>query len=170
MPELRSIVESLLFVSDQPVSVARIQDAVPGTEAEAVRQAAAQLAAEYDSQGRAFGLQEVSGGYLLSSRPEYAEFVTRLRKGRDDARLSSAAMETLAIVAYRQPVSRAQVEAVRGVQSGALLRALLDKGLIRIAGREEVPGHPVLYGTTPRFLQALGLASLSDLPRPEDLK
>lgn len=170
MPELKQIVESLLFVSDQPVTVARILEAVPGAGPEAVRDAAASLAAEYDAHNRSFGLQEVAGGFLLTTRPEYNDFVTRFRKGRDEGRLSSAAMETLTIVAYKQPISRAQVESIRGVQSGSLLRALLDKGLLRIAGREDVPGQPVLYGTTPRFLQALGLTSLNDLPKPEELK
>ncbi|MBI5367358.1 MAG: SMC-Scp complex subunit ScpB [Planctomycetes bacterium] len=170
MPELKQIVESLLFVSDAPVSAAKLAEAIPGAQAAAVREAASALAADYDAQGRAFGLQEVAGGYQIASRPEFVDYVTRLRKGRDEGRLSSAAMETLAIVAYRQPVSRAQIDAIRGVQSGNLLRALLDKALVRIAGREDAPGQPVLYGTTPKFLQALGLASLADLPRPEELK
>lgn len=169
LPPLKRRVEALLFAADAPLTPARIKDVLESDAAE-VRAALDELAAEYDSLGLAFGLQAIGGGYVLSTRPEYGTWVGLLKKSRDEGRLSPAALETLAIVAYRQPINRVNIEAIRGVQSGALIRALMDKDLVRVVGKEDLPGHPVLYGTTPRFLEVLGLNSLSDLPKPEELK
>ena len=104
------------------------------------------------------------------TRSEHADIILALRKSRGEKKISPAALETLAIVAYKQPIKRVDVEAVRGVQSGELLRALMERGMIRVVGRENLPGNPVLYGTTDEFLKAFGLASLKDLPEPEDIQ
>ncbi len=169
LPPLRRLVEALLFAADAPLSPTKIKDVV-GAELAQVRTALDELATEYETAGLAFGVQAIGGGFVISTRPEFGRWVTALKKSRDEGRLSPAALETLAIIAYRQPVNRVNIEAVRGVQSGSLIRALMDKDLVRVVGKEEVPGHPVLYGTTPRFLEILGLNSLSDLPKPEELK
>jgi len=163
-------IEAILFVSEHPVSLSRLEGLVETVDRPQIRQYLAELGADYDSQGRAFALQEIAGGYQLTTRPECAETIAKLQKSRADHRLSTAALETLAIVAYKQPIGRADIESIRGVQSGPLLRALLDRGLVRVVGREEALGRPVLYGTSERFLEILGLSSIRDLPRPEELK
>jgi len=114
-------------------------------------------------------LKRIAGGATLLTRPEYAETVQRLFKVRKNERLSAAALETLAVVAYRQPVTKAEIEAIRGVQAGPMLRTLVDRGFARVDGRADVPGHPLQYGTTKLFLDRFGLASLEDLPRDGEL-
>ncbi len=170
MTDAKRQIEAILFVSDHPVSLSRLEGLLENVDRSQLRQYLAELGAEYESQGRAFALQEIAGGYQLTTRPECAEAIAKLQKSRADHRLSTAALETLAIVAYKQPIGRADIESIRGVQSGPLLRALLDRGLVRVVGREETLGRPVLYGTTERFLEILGLSSIRDLPRPEELK
>src|SRR5439155_3598305 len=128
------------------------------------------LQALYDEDGTAFQVAELAGGYQLLTRPQYHAWLIRLRRSGQDLRLTGAARETLAIIAYRQPIMRADVEAIRGVHCGEILRLLMDKGLVRIAGRHESLGRPVLYGTTRKFLQVFGLRSLKDLPQAEQLK
>jgi segregation and condensation protein B len=118
----------------------------------------------YDQDGSAFQAEELAGGYQLLTRPEYHPWLARQRRSGDELRLTPAARETLTIVAYRQPIMRADIEAVRGVQCSEVLRQLMERGLVRIAGRHNSLGRPVLYGTTKKFLQAFGLKSLRDLP------
>jgi segregation and condensation protein B len=168
--DLRRILEALLFASDVPLTPARIRDAVPSITAQAIRETAEQLRADYAGSGRAFELVEIAEGYLLLTRPEFEPWIARLKKVKSQAKLSSAALETLAIIAYKQPIRRVDVEAIRGVQSGELIRALMERGLIRIAGRSDQPGAPLLYGTTKDFLDAVGLKSVDELPKPEELK
>jgi segregation and condensation protein B len=127
------------------------------------------LQALYDADGTAFQVEELAGGYQLLTRPEYHPWLARLRRAGTDLRLTPAAREALAIVAYRQPITRADLEAIRGVQSSEVLRQLMEKGLVRIAGRDDSLGRPVLYGTTRKFLQVFGLKSLRDLPQAEEL-
>ena len=170
MTDAKRQIEAILFVSEHPVSLSRLEGLVETVDRPQIRQYLAELGADYDSQGRAFALQEIAGGYQLTTRPECAETIAKLQKSRADHRLSTAALETLAIVAYKQPIGRADIESIRGVQSGPLLRALLDRALVRVVGREEALGRPVLYGTSERFLEILGLSSIRDLPRPEELK
>jgi segregation and condensation protein B len=134
-----------------------------------VRRLVARLQTLYDEDGTAFQVEELAGGYQLLTRPEYHPWLARLRRVGADLKLTPATRETLAIVAYRQPITRADLEAVRGVQSGELLRQLMEKGFVRIAGRDDSLGRPVLYGTTKKFLQAFGLKSLRDLPSVADL-
>ena len=120
-------------------------------------------------EGRAFRIEPVSGGFRLMTRPEHAPVIAAMHRARASTRLSRASLETLAIIAYRQPMTRAELESIRGVACGEVLRSLLDRRMIKIAGRAEELGRPMLYGTTPQFLDAFGLASIKDLPKPEEL-
>lgn len=165
---LEAAVEALVMVADEPLSARRIAAAAGAGEAD-VQRALARLRMLYEDEGSAFRLEEVAGGYQLLTAPEFHPWLRRLGRGGPDLRLSSAARETLAVVAYRQPVMRAEIEAIRGVQSGDVLRTLMEKGLVRIAGRHDSLGRPALYGTTKLFLQMLGLKSLDELPRTGDL-
>jgi len=157
---LRCALECLLLASGGPVPVRRLADALGVSEAETER-LLEELARSYE--GRGLMVQQVAGGYQLCTRPEYAEFVTRLVSAQAEP-LSRATLETLAVVAYRQPVTRAEVEAVRGARSDHHLRKLLERNLIREVGRRPGPGSPILYGTTDLFLRHFGLRDLKDLP------
>jgi segregation and condensation protein B len=169
-PDYRRVIEALLFSSDAPLTPARIREAIPRISAQAIRENIDLLKADYAKAGHAFELVEIAEGFQLLTKPEYEEWIARLRKARAQTKLSGAALETLAIIAYKQPIRRVDVEAIRGVQSGELIRALMERGLVRIAGRADQPGSPLLYGTTKDFLDALGLKSLSELPKPEEVK
>jgi segregation and condensation protein B len=161
-------VEALLFASAQPLTVARLAAAL-GAEAPAVQAALEELVAAWRSREGAIELVEIAGGWRLMTRPDFHADVAALRKKTEVERLSPAALETLAVVAYRQPIGRADIEAVRGVACGPVLRLLLERDLIRITGRSPEPGHPLLYGTTKRFLDHFGLKSLKALPDVKDL-
>ena len=162
--------EALLFASDQPVAASRLAQLL-GKEfdAKAVRRMADELNAEYQAQGRAFELVTIAGGLQMLTRPEFKEWIAELYRQRRPEKLSQPAVECLAIVAYRQPILRAAVDDVRGVQSGPLLRSLLERGLIKVVGRQNVPGRPILYGTSRLFMQHFGLKSLKDLPKVAEL-
>lgn len=167
MPHPIDIVEALLFASDTPVEAERIQEVLDlGSPAEA-RALVLELKARYEADERGLQIVEVGGGFRMVTRPELAPWLVRLAKSRTRSRLSRSALETLAIVAYRQPVSRPEIDTVRGVNSEAVLEGLLDRRLIRIAGRKDAPGRPFLYETTREFLVAFGLRELSDLPQVE---
>jgi segregation and condensation protein B len=161
--EQRRIVEALVVASREPLAAAQIGSVLPEGGAARVRELVAELNREYREQGRAFEIEEVGGGYQMRTRIELAPYLAQLRTQRA-LRLSQAALETLAIVAYRQPLTRAEIEHVRGVECGAVLRTLIEHRLVRIAGHRDVPGRPLLYGTTKRFLEVFALASLADLP------
>jgi segregation and condensation protein B len=168
--EAAATVEAILFTSDSPVpatKIAQIGD-LPGQRV--VKKSIAALNERYESAGSAFRIEEIAGGFQMLTCPEYHDVLARLLKARKDARLSQAAMETLAIVAYRQPILRADIEAIRGVACGEVLRGLMEKQLVKIVGRADVIGRPMLYGTTRRFLEAFGLANLKDLPNVEELR
>jgi len=167
---LKTIIEAILFASDQPVSADRLADAAgEDITVGMVKKCVEELLADYDAQGRAFTIEEVAGGYQLFTRPEYNKYLKPLVRARQQARLTQAALETLAIIAYKQPVARAEVEDIRGVTCGDMIRALMEKGLVRIAGRSEQIGRALLYGTTKKFLQAFGLSSIKDLPSDKQL-
>ena len=165
--EQKRIVEALIVAAREPVAAARLAQVVPGLSAARARELAEELRAEYEQSGRGFELCEVAGGYQLRTRGELAAWVQQLEAERP-ARLTRAALETLAVVAYRQPATRAEVEHVRGVDCGPVLRSLMERRLLRLAGHREVPGRPMLYGTTRRFLEVFGLGSLEDLPALRD--
>jgi segregation and condensation protein B len=167
MPQPIDVVEALLFASDTPVEAERIQEVLDlGSPAEA-RALVLDLQARYEGEDRGLQIVEVGGGFRMVTRPEVAPWLVRLAKSRTRSRLSRRALETLAIVAYRQPVSRPEIDVVRGVNSDAVLENLLDRRLIRIAGRKDAPGRPFLYETTREFLVAFGLRDLSELPQVE---
>lgn len=167
--DLKSVVEALLFAAREPVTLDRLRLAIPGSSRARVREAISELNLDYDSSRRAVRVEEVAGGFRLLTRSEFAPYVRRLLKARSDERLSAAGLETLSIVAYRQPISRAEIESIRGVQVGPILKTLLEKRLLRIVGRSEIIGRPLLYGTTKTFLAQFGLRSAKDLPRREEL-
>jgi segregation and condensation protein B len=169
-PNLKSIVEALLFVSDEPISDTRLADAVGEDAAvDAVRDAVRQLNEDYAAGGRAYAIEEIAGGFQLLTRPEFNKYLRKLVRARNEARFTQAALETLSIIAYKQPVTRAEVEDIRGVACGDILRTLMEKGLVRIAGRSDHVGRPLLYGTTKKFLTAFGLSSVKDLPSDKQL-
>jgi len=165
--EQRRIAEALILGSPEPVSAQRLAEIVPGVRAAQVRDLVGEINAEYAEQRRAFEVVEAAGGYQLRTLAEFSPYLQQTLASRP-LRLSQAALETLAVIAYRQPVTRAEVEHVRGVDVGAVLRSLLERRLVRIAGHREVPGRPLLYATTRRFLEVFGLPRIEDLPTLRD--
>jgi segregation and condensation protein B len=166
---LTQIVEALLFASDAPLAaadIARVDERLDEDTVEAVIQ---ELRGHYEESERAFQIYEVAGGYQLLTRPDFAAYLERYETVPQPSRLSVPALETLAILAYRQPIGRAEVEEIRGVGSSSALKTLLDRGLVVVVARGEGLGRPLLYGTTPKFLEHFGFKSLEDLPRPEEL-
>jgi segregation and condensation protein B len=167
MPEadrqLRIALEAILFLADEPLAATVLAQAVEAgrREVESTLQA---LSQEYEARGSGIVLRAVAGGWRLFTNPEAAPFVERFVLSSRHSRLTKASLEALAIVAYKQPVTRHQVSGIRGVDSDGVLRALVDRGLVQEVGRDEGPGRAVLFGTTPEFLERLGLSSLSDLP------
>jgi segregation and condensation protein B len=159
----RQIVEALIVAAGEPVTAARLAEIVPGLEASDVAGIVAELSREYEARGRALEIWEVAGGYQLRTSAGVAPYLRALHRERA-ARLTRAALETLAVIAYRQPVTRAEIEHVRGVEAGPVLKSLVDRKLVRIAGHREVPGRPLVYATTKRFLELFGLPKLDDLP------
>jgi len=166
---LKPILEALIFVSEQPISLDKMAGVLPDCPKKKLKELLAELVQDYEERGAALEIVEVANGYQFRTRVEFAPWLGRLRQQKF-ARLSRAALETLAIVAYRQPVTRAEAESIRGVDSGAVLGTLLERGLLRILGRKEVPGRPILYGTTQEFLELFGLKNLKDLPTLREIK
>ena len=166
---LRSAVEALLFSSDQPVTLALLSDALE-SPAEDVTAALQSLGEEYSSRSAGVELREMAGGWIFMTAPDQNEWVTRMLRGKRKMRLSRAALETMAIIAYKQPVTKSEVEAIRGVDASGVLATLLERNLVTIKGRSTVVGRPLLYGTTDEFLNYFGLRDLSELPRPEELR
>src|SRR6266508_4617468 len=167
MPQPIDVVEALLFASEAPVEAERIQEVLELPSAGQARELVQMLVERLDGQGRALQIIEVGGGFRLVTRPEVAPWLVKLARSRTRSRLSRSALETLAIIAYRQPASRPDIDAVRGVNSEAVLDNLLDRRMVRIAGRKDSPGRPFLYETTRDFLVAFGLRDLADLPKVE---
>ncbi len=165
----KRIVEALILAAPEPIPVARLVEIVPRVKPARIRELVDALNAEYEAQDRAFEIWEVAGGYQIRTRQDLAPWVQQLHKMRV-ARLSNAALETLSVVAYRQPITRAEIEQVRGVDVGATMRSLVERKLVRIAGHREVPGRPMLYATTRRFLEVFGLKKIEDLPTLRDLE
>jgi segregation and condensation protein B len=162
-------IEAALLTADEPLTLRRLAAAAGVSDASEARELVKRLQELYAQDRTAFQVEELAGGFQLLTRPEYHPWLARLRRAGNEMRLSAAARETLAIVAYRQPITRADVEAIRGVQSADMLHQLMERGLVRIAGREDSLGRPVLYGTTRKFLQVFGLRNLRDLPQAQEL-
>lgn len=163
-------VEAVLFIAGEPLSSRKIADFASLADGTEARTLIRQLNQQYDAQGSAFRVEEVAGGFQLLTRPKFGTWLRRLHSAPVETRLSAPALETLAVVAYRQPVVRAEIEAIRGVQCGEILRQLMERDLVRIVGRSEELGRPYLYGTARRFLQTFGLRSLDELPRADSLR
>lgn len=166
----KQILEALLFAAEEPLPARRIAAMIEEAAPESIADLVRDLNADYLREDRAFHVQEVAGGYRLVTRPEFASWAADLRASDASPRLSQAALETLSIVAYKQPVTRAELESIRGVTVEGVLKTLVDRELVRITGREEGMGRPLLYGTTDHFLEYFGLPSLDALPRPDELE
>jgi segregation and condensation protein B len=166
---VESVVEAVLFASDEPLTEARLANIVE-TSVKQVRVHIEGLNDKYQANGNAFRIEQIAGGYQMLTLSPYNHWLKKLLRARSDSKLSPAALETLAIVAYKQPVMRADIEVIRGVAAGDVLRSLCYKGLVKIVGRAEVLGRPMLYGTTKKFLEVFGLNTLKDLPKIEELK
>ena len=167
--ELVPVLEALLFAAAEPLTIAQLAEACE-CDAELVTAALARFGEDLDTGGRGVRLAEESQGFIVITRPEHAPYVARLLRGKKKMRLSRPALETLAIIAYKQPVTKAEVDAIRGVDSSGVLNTLLERELVTIRGRSKVIGRPLLYGTTGEFLSYFGLKDLTDLPRVEELK
>lgn len=162
--EAKQIIENLLFITDRPLKPARIADVLEQVPAKRVTELIAELTQEYAQTGRAVRIVEIGGGYQMATKPEYGRWVRRLYNEKMTTRLSNAALETLAIIAYKQPVTRAEMEMIRGVDVAAPLEKLLERGLVRVLGKRDTIGRPMVYGTTDEFLRLFGLNKISELP------
>ena len=166
---LKIIVEGLLFVSEEPLTIERIGAVVEGVSNERLQKVLDELEAEYDDFGRAYILRRIAGGYQFRTQPELSSYILKMKK-KSPTRLSRAALETLAVIAYRQPILRAEIERIRGVDIGGILKTLMEKGLIRGTGRRDLPGRPIIYGTTKKFLETFDLPNLDALPSLEEMQ
>ncbi|MEX2673508.1 MAG: SMC-Scp complex subunit ScpB [Phycisphaeraceae bacterium] len=162
-------VEAVLMATERAIPAAKISEACQAGGSKPVNEAIDRLNAFYVQHKRSFRIEPVAGGYQILTVPEFGEYVAALHRGRADNRLSPSALETLAIIAYKQPIMRADIEAIRGVACGEVIRSLMERHLVKITGRAEEIGRPMLYGTTKTFLEIFGLANLKDLPKAEEL-
>ncbi len=162
-------IEALVFASDLPLTIQKIKEIIEGLGAREIRKAIEQLNERYTRQGSALQIVEVAGGFQMVTRPQFAEFVSRLYKTRQGQRLTQKALETLAIVAYKQPITKQEIEHIRGVNVDGVMRTLIERNLVTVVGREKAPGNPLLYGTTREFLEYFGLKSLDDLPKLKEI-
>jgi segregation and condensation protein B len=161
--QIKSVLESLLFVAEEPVTMRRFEEVLDGVGRKELAPLLEELKSDYESGARGIRLIEVAGGYQLRTASENADWVKKLYQLKPQ-RMSRATLETVAIVAYRQPITRAEIEKIRGVDVGAVLSTLLERRLVRVVARKDVPGKPFLYGTTPEFLEMFSLKDLSQLP------
>lgn len=169
-PTVESVIEAILFASDEPITPNRLVDIVEVGSVTEIKDAVKQLNEKYRQSNSAFRIETLAGGLQMMTLSNYNHWLKKLIRVRGDTKLTQAALETLAIIAYKQPIIRADVEAIRGVGSGEMIRSLMYKGLVKISGRAEVLGRPLMYGTTKKFLDVFGLAGLKDLPKIEELK
>jgi segregation and condensation protein B len=168
-PTVESVVEAVLFASDEPLTPARLAE-IAGISVKQVRKIIDDLNEKYKTNNNAFRIEQIAGGCQMLTLTGYSHWLKKLIRAREDSKLSQPALETLAIISYKQPIIRADIEAIRGVAAGEMIRNLMYKGLVKITGRAEVLGRPMLYGTTKKFLEVFGLNSLKDLPKAEELK
>ncbi len=167
--DIKPILESLFFISDSPIRLETLVEILPESNKEAILEGIRQIQAEYEDPSKGIELTEIAGGYQFRTKPSWAGWVNRLKKAKA-VKLSQAALETLAIVAYRQPIIRPAIEEIRGVDSGSVLHTLLEKGLIKTMGRKDLPGRPIVYGTTKTFLELFSLNTLFDLPTLKEIQ
>jgi segregation and condensation protein B len=169
MENIKAVIEALIFASDAPLALEKIRIILSDIEKTEIKEAFEKLVLEYNERQGGIYLQEVAGGFQFRTRPELSPWVKKLKSTKPHS-LSPQAMETLAIVAYKQPIVKSEIESIRGVDVGAPLKSLLDRKLIRIVGRKDVPGKPIIYGTTRKFLEVFNLKDLLDLPNLRELK
>ncbi len=169
MEDLKHIIESLLFVAEEPISLNQFKRIIAPAEGREIKEALTELVAEYETRRGGFYLDEVAGGWQIRTRPKYNEWIRKMIQPRP-LRLSKAALETLVIIAYKQPIIRSDIEYLRGVDCGGVLRVLLERKLIRVLGRREIAGRPLIYATTKRFLEVFDLKDLKDLPTPKEIE
>ena len=169
LEQLTPVIEALIFSAGAPVGSAQLRRAVPELSAPQIAAIVKQINESLDKESRPYEIAEVAGGYQFRTRPEFAEVIRAMQPERK-VRLSRAALESLAMIAYRQPITRAEIEDLRCVDCGAVIKGLLERGLVRIVGRRDAPGRPVLYGTSGTFLETFGLTSLSDLPELREIE
>ena len=169
MEKVKAVIEALIFASDTPLSPEKIRVIFPEVEKTEIKEIIDQLVLEYNERQGGICLQEVAGGFQFRTSPELGQWIKKLKSTKPHS-LSPQAMETLAIIAYKQPIVKSEIESIRGVDVGAPLKGLLDKKLIRIVGRKDVPGKPIIYGTTRKFLEVFNLKDLLDLPNLRELK
>lgn len=162
--ELKGVLESLLYVSHEPLTLDKLTNVLEGMPKAVVQSALRSLQQDYDQEGRGLQIAELAGGFVMVTRQDCVSWITKLQKAKASAKVTRSAMETLAIIAYKQPIVRAEIEHIRGVETSGVLRTLLEQKLIRMVGRKDVPGRPILYGTSKVFLQRFGLRDLQDLP------
>ena len=167
--DITPVLESIFFVSESPVKLKWLVELLPEWNEDAIRAGIERIKLECQEVSRGIELVDVAGGYQFRTKPDQTEWLVRLKKTKP-SKFSQAALETLALVAYRHPITRSQIEDVRGVDSGWVLRTLLEKGLIKILGRKDLPGRPIIYGITPAFLELFGLNSLQDLPTLKEIQ
>jgi len=168
--EIKKIIEALIFASDTPITENRIKNIILEIDATDINNIITELNSEYDRAGHAFKIARLAGGLQFVTRSEYAQYIKQYYKGRARSRLSRAALETLAIVAFKQPISRPEIDAIRGVNSDGVVKNLLERNLIFISGRSEHLGRALLYNTTPEFLKYFGVNDITDLPRPKEIE
>ena len=167
--ENKRIIEALLFANDGPLDISRIKVVLDGISTKEIKKHIAKINDSYKENGSPFEIIEVAGGYQIVTREEYTEWIAKLNKARAAGRMTQKALETLAIIAYKQPITKAEMESIRGVNVDGVVRTLIERNLISITGREKAPGNPLLYGSTKFFLESFGLKNLSDLPKLKEI-
>lgn len=167
---VKAILEAILFAASEPITIRQFQQALPGLNARVIRRSLSELRDEYRETGRSFGLVEIANGYQISTRPEYSDWIRKFYIRQVRVTLSPSALETLAIVAYKQPVTRADVSSIRGVNSDSVINALVEKDLVCVSGRKEGAGRSLLFSTTDTFLQQFGLKDSSELPSLDEIE
>lgn len=167
---LKAVIEALLFACDKPLPLERMRNVLDNMDAAQIRGILEELKSDYEKSERGVRIVEIAGGFQIITAPSFAPFLKKLYKERHAEKLSKPALETLAIIAYKQPVTKLEVESLRSVNVDGVFYSLIDKGLIRVAGRKKAPGRPKVYGTTARFLEYFGLKSLEELPKIENFK
>ncbi|MFH1421407.1 MAG: SMC-Scp complex subunit ScpB [Planctomycetota bacterium] len=168
--EIRQAIEALILVSAEPISIAKITNVMEGIDRSAAREAIGEIQNRLKDGNWGFRLEGVAGGYQYLTVPANVKYIEKMLTNRKPSSLSKSAIETLAIIAYKQPVKRQDIEAIRGVSCGETIRTLIEKDLVKVVGKEDCLGKPLLYGTTASCLKAFGLMSLKDLPNPSELK
>jgi segregation and condensation protein B len=170
LEDIKATLEALLFVSHDPLTMEKLASVLEGVPKSTLKTTMQTLQDEYEQVGRGLLITEVAGGFMMVTRPEHSAAIKRLSKAKTSTKLSRSALEAMAIISYKQPITRSEIEKIRGVETSGVLRTLLDQKMIRIVGRQEIPGRPILYGTGKQFLQRFGLRDLRDLPPLKELK